>query len=133
MPWNPNAGFEYNIGQLGNDLAKVFSTIVTTTGNYTTLASDEVILVSGAIAPIYINLLATGVPAGKLYIVKDVGTATAGTNGIVISGLTASIDGVASGMSMTSGFKITNNATTAAGKTYAPVTFVYDGANFWTL
>ncbi len=132
MPFNNNASFEWNINQLGTDLAKELGTVVTTTGiSYTTLASDEVILVSGAIAPIFINLLASGIPVGKLYTVKDVGTATAGTGGIVISGLTASIDGIASGMAMTSGFNL--KPSPAAGKTYNKVSFVYDGQNFWTI
>ncbi len=133
MAWNENASAAWNSRVFLDAVSPSIGSITITTGiSYSTLATDEIILVSGAIAPIFINLLASGMPAGKLYTVKDAGTATAGTNGIVISGLGASINGVASGMSMTSGFQI--GPTAAAAKTYNKTTFIYDGVgNFWSI
>lgn len=130
--WNSGASIEYNINRLGAALDREVGTVVLTTGiTYNTSSSDEIILVSGAIAPIFINLVASGLPNGKTFTVKDVGTATINTGGIVISGVTASIDGVASGMSMTSGYSL--RTTSVAGKAYSSITFVYNNGDFWSV
>ncbi len=128
--WDANASLEWNVTKLGTSIDREVGNVVLTTGiQYSTQPGDEIILVSGAIAPIFINLVASGLSAGKMFTIKDVGTATAGVGGIVISGLSASIDGIASGFSMTSGYKV--GVTSAAGKTYNKVSMVYDGVGFW--
>ena len=132
MAYNPNASSDWNAQNTASALGQILGNVVTTTGiSYSTSPTDEIILVSGAIAPIFINLVTSGLLAGKMYTVKDVGTATAGTNGIVISGLPASINGVSSGMSMTSGYS--NSPTAAAAKTYNKVSFVFDGQGLWSV
>ncbi len=132
MVYNPNNSDEWNAANAQNAVSLVQGNVVTTTGiQYSTSSSDEIILVSGAIAPIFINIVTSGLSVGKTFTIKDVGTATAGTGGIVISGLSASINGVASGMSMTSGY--TQGVTTAAGKTFNKVSFVWDGVGLWTI
>ena len=102
---------------------------VTVSGVYTALATDVMILVSGAgnSPQPYVTLPnASGLQAGRSYIIKDIGSTVAITGCIVVSGIGGP------GSSNLNCPRFDNFLTGLISGAYGVKKYTYDGSNWWS-